>query len=85
MRDHIVLQEVATPATNVSYTLSPDGSAYGPAHTVDQSLPFRFGARAPLGGLYLCGASVISAGVVSCASSGRMAARYALQDAEAMG
>ena len=81
LRDHVVLKEVSTPATNVSYTLSPDGSIYGPAHTVGQSPPFRFRSRGPLGGLYLCGASVISAGIVSCASSGRMAGKLALQDA----
>ncbi|MBX2798513.1 MAG: NAD(P)/FAD-dependent oxidoreductase [Myxococcales bacterium] len=81
LSDHVVLREVGTPATNVSYTLAPEGSAYGLAHTVDQTPPFRFGARAPLDGLYLCGASVISAGIVACAASGRMAAKYALQDA----
>lgn len=81
LRDHVVLKEVSTPATNVSYTLSPNGSIYGPAHTVAQSAPFRFGVRAPLEGLYLCGASVLGAGIVPCASSGRMAGKSALQDA----
>ncbi|MEO0600415.1 MAG: hypothetical protein AAF211_03210, partial [Myxococcota bacterium] len=80
LREHVVLKEVSTPATNVSYTLSPDGSIYGPAHTVAQSAPFRFGARSPLKGLYLCGASVMGAGIVPCASSGRMAGKFALQD-----
>lgn len=79
--EHIVLREVSTPATNVSYTLSPEGSVYGPAHTVGQSLPFRYSTRTPMGGLYLCGASVISAGIVSCAASGRMAGKLALRDA----
>lgn len=82
LRDHVVLEEVATPATNFSYTLSPDGNIYGPAHTVDQTMPFRFNARTPIEGLYLCGASVISAGIVPCASSGRMAGKLALQDAK---
>jgi len=82
LRDHIVLREVATPATNYSYTLSPNGNIYGPAHTVGQTMPFRFNVRTPIDGLYLCGASVISAGIVPCASSGRMAGKLALRDAK---
>ncbi len=78
LRDHIVLKEVATPATNLSFTLSPEGNIYGPAHTPAQTPPFRFGARGPVDGLFLCGASVMSAGIVPCASSGRVAGKLAL-------
>lgn len=78
LRDHVVVQEVGTPATNLSYTLARGGNIYGPAHTLAQSPPFRFGARAPIDGLFLCGASVMSAGVVPCASSGRAAGKMAL-------
>lgn len=80
LRESIVLKEVATPATNYSFTLSPDGNIYGPAHTVGQTMPFRFGTRTPIQGLYLCGSSVMSAGIVSCAASGRVAAKLALED-----
>ena len=49
------------PATNISFAATPDGNIYGPAHTPDQVIPFRFSSRAPIDGLYLCGASVMSA------------------------
>ncbi|MCB9596992.1 MAG: NAD(P)/FAD-dependent oxidoreductase [Sandaracinaceae bacterium] len=78
LREHIVLKEIGTPATNISFTSSPHGNIYGPAHTPDQTPPFRFGARAPIEGLFLCGASVMSAGIVPCASSGRVAGKLAL-------
>jgi len=79
LRDHIVLKEVATPATNLSFTSSAHGNIYGPAHTPAQTPPFRFGASAPVDGLFLCGASVMSAGIVPCASSGRVAGKLALK------
>ena len=78
LRDNISLLEVATPATNHSYTLAPDGNIYGPAHTPEQMGPYRFTSRGAVPGLLLCGASVISAGIVPCASSGRMAGKMAL-------
>jgi len=82
LSDHLVLKEVATPATNFSYTLSDVGSIYGPAHTPDQIAPFRFNIRTPVDGLFLCGASVMSAGIVPCASSGAAAAKQALKSFE---
>jgi phytoene dehydrogenase-like protein len=82
LRKHIVLKEVATPATNYSFTLSPEGNIYGPAHTVAQTPPFRFGSRTPIDGLLLCGSSVMGAGIVPCASSGRVAGKLALGDLE---
>ena len=82
LRDHVVLKEVATPATNLSFTSSHLGNIYGPAHTPAQTPPTRFGARAPVDGLFLCGASVMSAGVVPCASTGRVAGKLALSHLE---
>ena len=83
LADSIEIQEVGTPATNFAFTLSPDGNIYGPAHTPSQSPPFRFATRTPVDGLFLCGASVLSAGIVSCASSGRAAGKAALADLNA--
>jgi phytoene dehydrogenase-like protein len=80
LRKHIVLQEVATPATNYSFTLSSGGNIYGPALTPAQLMPFRFGPRTPIEGLLLCGSSVMGDGIVSCASSGRVAGKLALAD-----
>jgi all-trans-retinol 13,14-reductase len=78
LRKHIVLKEVATPATNHSFTLSSGGNIYGPALTPDQLMPFRFGPRTPIEGLFLCGSSVMGDGIVSCASSGRLAGKLAI-------
>ena len=40
----------------------------------------RFPAKAPLDGLYLCGASVIGCGVMPCTRSGVLAGRLALRE-----
>lgn len=80
LRDHLVLHDVSTPATNVTYAAAPAGNIYGPAHTPAQIPPFRFSPWTPVEGLYLCGASVMSAGVVPCASSGRDAGKLALAE-----
>lgn len=80
LRQHVILREVGTPATNASFAATPDGNIYGPAHTPGQVIPFRFAPRAPLDGLYLCGASITSGGVVPSASSGQVAARLALRE-----
>ncbi|MEZ4445245.1 MAG: NAD(P)/FAD-dependent oxidoreductase [Polyangiaceae bacterium] len=82
LRKHVVLSEVATPATNLSFTLSPEGNVYGPAHTLAQVPPFRFATTTPIDGLLLCGSSVLGAGIVPCASSGRVAGKVALRQLE---
>jgi all-trans-retinol 13,14-reductase len=79
LRQHVILREVGTPATNVSFASTPDGNIYGPAHTPDQGIPFRFASRSPIDGLFLCGASVMSAGVVPSAGSGAVAGNLALR------
>jgi all-trans-retinol 13,14-reductase len=78
LRKHLLLKEVATPATNYSFTLSSGGNIYGPALTPNQLMPFRYGPRTPIDGLFLCGSSVMGDGIVSCASSGRVAGKLAL-------
>jgi all-trans-retinol 13,14-reductase len=78
LRRHVILREVGTPATNVSFAFTPEGNIYGPAHTPAQVIPFRFASRSPIDGLYLCGASVMSAGVVPSAASGNAAGKLAL-------
>ncbi|MEM6954353.1 MAG: NAD(P)/FAD-dependent oxidoreductase [Myxococcota bacterium] len=82
LREHLIFYEVSTPATNLTYSLAPFGNIYGPAHTPDQSFPFRFAVRSPVDGLFLCGASTRSAGIASCAYSGRQAGREALAFSE---
>ncbi|MCA9666998.1 MAG: NAD(P)/FAD-dependent oxidoreductase [Myxococcales bacterium] len=76
----VVIQEVATPATNAHYVQNDSGQIYGPAHTPSQVLLGRFPAKTPLDGLYLCGASVIGCGVMPCTKSGVLAGRLALRE-----
>jgi len=78
LREHLAHFEVSTPLTNLSYTLSPMGSIYGPEHSPDLIGPYRYKARTPIPNLYLCGSSVLGCGIVPCAISGRIAARAAL-------
>lgn len=82
LREHLVFREVSTPATNVSYAATPDGNIYGPSHGPEQIFPFRFLPTTPVEGLFLCGASVMSAGVVPCAGTGRDAGKLALRALE---
>jgi all-trans-retinol 13,14-reductase len=73
----IAVQRVATPLSNTDYTRAVQGGIYGPAHTVRQIGPWRFGVRTPIEGLLLAGAGSFGCGVAPCLLSGRAAARLA--------
>ena len=73
----VAVQRVSTPLSNSDYTRAVQGGVYGPAHTVDQMGPWRFGTRTPIHGLLLAGAGVASCGVSMCLASGRIAAAIA--------
>jgi len=73
----VLVKDASTPATNYSYTSSPDGNIYGPATIPSQLGPNRFAGRGPLEGLFLCGSSTIGPGIVVCALSGRAAGKLA--------
>ncbi len=77
IRAKVDILEVATPATNITYAASPRGAIYGPAHTPDLIGPFRYAPKSPIEGLYLCGSSVFSAGIVPSALSGYKAGKLA--------
>ena len=64
----------ATPLTNVHWVNAVKGGIYGPAMSKDQTLWSRFQTRTPFKNLYLAGSGVIGAGVVTCLTSGMMAA-----------
>jgi phytoene dehydrogenase-like protein len=75
-RDAIVFCESATPVTHTRYTQASEGTGYGLAASPDQFLGNRPGARTPIPGLYLCGASTRSGhGITGAMSSGRKAAK----------
>ncbi len=80
LREHIVLREVSTPATNHSYVRSRAGGIYGPEFSHDQTFLGRFLPAVGIPGLYLAGASTFGPGVMTCTVSGfvagKLAARY---------
>jgi len=80
LRDHIVFKEAATPLTHTRYTGSTDGTSYGIAATPRQFLQHRPGARTPIRGLFLAGASTRSGhGIVGAMQSGERAAQSVLK------
>ncbi|MFO0587313.1 MAG: NAD(P)/FAD-dependent oxidoreductase [Polyangiaceae bacterium] len=79
LRDHIRVQEVSTPVTNVTYATAPRGAIYGPEATPDQMGPFRFSTEGALDGLFFCGSSTLGGGIVPAAASGLRAGKAALK------
>ena len=77
LRKHIVIREVSTPATNVSYVRTPAGGIYGPEFSKDQSFLKRFLPWVGIPGLYLAGAGTFGPGVMTCTLSGVAAGRMA--------
>jgi len=73
----VAVQRISTPLDNTDHAAAVEGAAYGPAHTADQMGPWRFGTRTPIEGLLLAGAGVLSCGIQSCLTSGRIAAEMA--------
>lgn len=73
----VVVEDVASPVTNIHYAGSPAGSIYGPAATLDQYGLRSFRPWSPVAGLYLAGAGVFGAGVAPCLASGLVAAKLA--------
>lgn len=80
LRDHVTTIDLGTPQTNVTYAAAPQGAIYGPEQTPQQMTPFRYGTRGAIEGLYLCGSSVLGAGIVPCAVSGSIAGKMAVKD-----
>jgi all-trans-retinol 13,14-reductase len=74
----IRFRSVASPVTNDYYCETPFGAAYGTAKTPFQLGPFSFPIRSSVKGLYCCGASTISHGVMGAAMSGLSAAQQIL-------
>lgn len=75
LTSRVVFRAVGTPLTNVHYVAATNGSLYGTEKTRSQVGPFTYRARTPFRGLYLCGASTLSHGVMGAALSGLVAAK----------
>jgi len=74
LRDKVVFAELGTPVTNVHYCASTKGNLYGIDKTRWQMGPFAYPVKSPFEGLYLCGASTLSHGVLGATVSGVAAA-----------
>jgi phytoene dehydrogenase-like protein len=77
LRDALVFHELGTPATNQHYVRSINGNMYGTEKTLNQVGPFAHRVSGPIDGLYLCGSSTMSHGVVGAGYSGLIAAAKA--------
>jgi len=74
LRDKVVFAELGTPVTNVHYVASTKGNLYGIDKTRWQMGPFAYPVASPFQGLFLCGASTLSHGVLGATVSGVAAA-----------
>jgi phytoene dehydrogenase-like protein len=75
---HVVFSELGTPLTNAHYCAGTDGNLYGTEKSRWQVGPWAFPIRTELDGLYQCGASTLSHGVMGATVSGLAAARSIL-------
>ena len=78
LRDHMLLCELGTPLTNEYYVSSYRGNLYGTAKSASQIGPFGFPIKTEVNGLYHCGASTTSHGVMGAVYSGLLASKKML-------
>jgi phytoene dehydrogenase-like protein len=78
-RERVVFRAVGTPLTNQSFLNATEGGIYGTEKTLRNLGPFSFPVRAPLPGLFQCGASTLAPGINGVTRSGLMAAAAALE------
>ncbi|MBT8248189.1 MAG: NAD(P)/FAD-dependent oxidoreductase [Acidimicrobiia bacterium] len=77
LTERIVVQEIATPLTNVRYGRQPYGSIYGREQTVENMFAHRRSPRTPIANLFLAGAWIAGGGMSTAMGSGRTAAALA--------
>lgn len=74
IRDHVVFRALGTPLTNERFVGVTRGGIYGTEKTLRNLGPLGFPVRTEIGGLYECGASTLSPGVLGVTTSGLFAA-----------
>jgi all-trans-retinol 13,14-reductase len=79
LRERVIFRAVATPLTNRHFLQASDGGMYGTEKTLRNLGPFSLPVRAPLAGLFQCGASTLAPGINGVTRSGLMAAAAALE------
>lgn len=70
IRERVVFSELGTPLTNEHYCAATGGSLYGTEKTLWQLGPGGWGLKTEVPGLWLCGASTLSHGVLGATMSG---------------
>jgi all-trans-retinol 13,14-reductase len=80
LSERMEVHEFSTPLTNTSFANVPEGAIYGPSHTPAQFGLGRYRPKGPVDGLFLCGSSVMGAGIGTCVASGMLASKLALQE-----
>ncbi len=78
IEQHVVFADLGTPVTNEHYVAAHQGSIYGTEKTLRNLGPLAYQLRTPLPGLFHCGASTLSHGVVGATMSGIACARTVL-------
>jgi phytoene dehydrogenase-like protein len=74
LRERLVWWELGTPLTNAHYVGAAAGCLYGTEKSLFQLGPWAYPVRSPIPGLWLCGASTVSHGVLGATTSGLSAA-----------
>lgn len=80
LSERMEVHEYSTPLTNVAFANVPQGAIYGPSHTPEQFGLGRYRPKGPVDGLFLCGSSVMGAGIGTCVASGMLASKLALRE-----
>lgn len=79
LEKHVAFAELGSPLTNVDYCASTRGNLYGTEKSLSQIGPFAQPLKTSIGGLYMCGASTLSHGVMGAHISGLVAAAQVLR------
>lgn len=74
LSEKITFRDLGTPLTNEHYVMGTEGNLYGSEKSRWQVGPFGWNLRTEVSGLWLCGASTISHGVLGASTSGLFAA-----------
>ena len=79
LEKHVAFAELGTPLTNVHYCASTRGNLYGTEKSLFQIGPFAQPLKTSIGGLWMCGASTLSHGVMGAHLSGLAVASQLLR------
>jgi phytoene dehydrogenase-like protein len=79
LREHVAFAEIGTPLSNVHYCAATRGNLYGTEKSLFQIGPFAQPLATSIGGLWMCGASTLSHGVMGAHLSGVVVASKILR------